>query len=95
MRTGFILPSCNYNIHISKVELEQLLETGHLSAVISHTPCRTGRYVYENDRFKNLGSRECCNNLRFLLDDSVADIDDRDWHVQFLTINVDKEVGTV
>ena len=91
MKTSFILPSCNYNIFITKAELQELLEKGHISTVISHTPCRTGRTVYQNNRFKTLGSRECCNNLGFRLDDSVADIDDRNWHVQFLSINVSKE----
>ena len=91
MRTTFVLPSSNYNIYISKSELQQLLETGHIGVRVGYTPCRTSRTVYADERFKTLGSRECDNGLRFLLDDAVADINDRDRHVQFLTINVDEE----
>lgn len=93
MKSSFILPSCNYNISISKAELQELMETGHLSAVVSRVPCKTGRYIYDdsNNKFELLGNREACNNLCFRLDRPVADIEDLDWHVQFLTINVRKE----
>lgn len=91
MRTSFMLPSCNYNIHISKDELRQLLETGYLGVQVYKVPCKTGRAIFDGNDIKTLDRREICNNLRFLLDEGVADIKETDWHVQFLTINVDKE----
>lgn len=91
MRTSFMLPSCNYNIHISKEELRQLLETGYLGVEVRKVHCKTGRGIFDGKRFKTLDRKEISNNLRFLLDEGVADIEETDWHVQFLTINVDKE----
>lgn len=91
MRTSFMLPSCNYNIHISKNELQQLLETGYLGVTVHKVPCKTGRAVFDGSDFKTLDKKETSNKLRFLLDEGVADIEETDWHVQFLTINVDKE----
>lgn len=31
MRTAFALPSCNYNIELTKDDLEQLLEKGYIT----------------------------------------------------------------
>jgi len=86
-----MLPSCNYNIHISKDELKLLLETGYLGVMVHKVPCETGRAIFNGSDFETLGERETSNNLRFLLDEGVADIKETDWHVQFLTIQVDKE----
>ena len=91
MRTSFMLPSCNYNIHITKDELHQLMDTGYLGVLVHKVPCKTGRAIFDGEHFKTLDRKEICNNLRFLLDEGVADIQETDWHVQFLTINIDKE----
>lgn len=89
MRTSFMLPSCNYNIYLSKEELEKLLSTGHIVVnPMRDVPCKTGRTIFEDDNFKTLDSKSVTNNLRFYLDEDVADIEGGDWHVQFLSINI-------
>ena len=91
MKAGFILPSCNYNIVLTKEELEILLSTGHIDVnVMRDISAHTGRYVYDNDTgFKMLDRKSIPNNLRFYLEDNVADIEGGDWHIQFLTINIE------
>ena len=37
MRTAFVLPACNYNIVLSKEDLEQLLEKGYITRSPSKT----------------------------------------------------------
>ena len=93
MKASFVLPSCNYNIVISKEELDRLNKTGHISTLVHREmPCYTRRMVYdgENEKFKALDPKQISNNLRFIHDEDVADITDRDWHVQFLTINTER-----
>lgn len=93
MKTYFGLPSCTYTISLSKEELKQLLETGLVSSVrpIQSIPCSTSRTVWDSDnkRFKSLGRKQISNNLRFYLEEDVADIEGGDWHVQFLNIHVE------
>ena len=91
MRASFMLPSCNYNIHLSREDLTRLLETGHIGVLVYRdVPCKTGRGIISEDRsFKTLDRKTIPNNLRFYLEEDVADIEGGDWHVQFLTINLD------
>jgi hypothetical protein len=93
MKSSFALPSCTYTISLSKEELQQLLETGLVSSVrpIQSVPCSTSRAVFDNKNkiFKPLDRKQIPNNLRFTLDENVADIEDGDWHVQFLNIRIE------
>jgi hypothetical protein len=91
MKTSFILPSCNYNIGISKEELQQLLDTGHILMTVHRTDCYAGRTIFNGSDFETLDKKEIGNHLYFRLDDNVADIEAGDYGVQFLTINVIKE----
>lgn len=83
MKASFVLPSCNYNIVISKEELDRLNETGHISTLVHREmPCYTRRMVYDvgNEKFKALDPKQISNNLRFILDEDVADISDHRHH---------------
>lgn len=91
MKTSFVLPSCNYNIGITKEELQRLLDTGHLDARVSRTPCTTSRAIFNGNDFEFLDKKEIHNSLCFLLDEKVADIESEYYGVQFLTLNVIKE----
>lgn len=88
MKTSFVLPSCNYNIGISKEDLQQLLDTGHLNVIIHRTPCKTKRAIFNGSDFEFLDDKEIHNSLCFHLDENVADIESGYFGVQFLTINV-------
>ena len=83
MKCHFALPSCTYTISLSKEDLECLLKTGLTSSVrpIQSIPCTTSRAVYdrENNTFKALDRKQILNNLRFKLDEDVADIEGGDW----------------
>ena len=91
MNAYFGLPTCTYNVHISKRELFAFLVSGHLLIEPSVVPCKTGRLISKGLDFENIGERKVPNNLRFELDGGVADIEQTDWHVQYLTITIDKE----
>lgn len=91
MKTSFILPSCNYNIGISKDELQQLLDTGHILMSVHRTPCYAGRSIFNGSDFEMIDKKNISNNLCFQLDDAVADNEAGDYGVQFLTLNVIKE----
>ena len=93
MKASFGLPSCTYNITLSRDELKRLLETGLITVHPYKVPCTTSRLVWNSDKnnFTTMDRKTINNNLRFLLDEPVADIEDLDWHVQFLTITLEKE----
>lgn len=95
MKSSFMLPSCNYNIGISKAELETLMSKGHLMTVISKTPCITGRAVMNENGtgLETIDKKPIYNDLRFCVEEDVADLPASDWGVQFLTINVVPEEG--
>ena len=93
MKSSFTFPSCTYTVSLSKEELRQLLETGLVSSArpIQSVPCSTDRAVFDNENeiFKPLDRKQIPNNLRFTLDENVADIEGGDWHVQFLNIRIE------
>lgn len=52
MRTGFVLPSCNYNIVLSEDDLKQLLEKGYILITPSKTKGTfSDEYGNRNDTF--------------------------------------------
>lgn len=92
MKAGFILPSCNYNIVLSKKDLEELLTKGHLLVDPERdVPCHTGRVVVSADRmdFGTLDQKNIPNHLCFKLEEDVADMHRGRWHVQFLGIFIE------
>lgn len=91
MKTAFVLPSCNYNISLNKEDLKKLLETGCITAIVSHTPCSTSRALWngEAENFEFMSNKNIPNNLFFGLSEPVADIRPDDWNVQFLAICLD------
>ena len=96
MKAGFMLPSGNYNICISKAELEILMTKGHLMMTVSKTPCVTGRAVMNEagTGLETIDKKPIYNDLKFCLEEDVADLHGGDWGVQFLTINVLPEEDT-
>lgn len=91
MKTSFVLPSCDYNIGITKDELQQLLDTGYLTVTVSKTPCKSTRIVYNGTDFEAHDDKDVHNNLCFHLDENVADMEDGYYCVQFLRIHINKE----
>lgn len=94
MIAGFMLPSCNYNIVLSEEDLQTLLTKGSICVTPDKNfPCITGRAIW-NEKTKDLETldeKSVPNNLRFFLEEDVADLEGGDWHVQFLTINLERK----
>ena len=88
MKTSYMLPSGTYNIKLSGEDLQKLLQTGILSLRLSRIPCVTGRGVYDHEKkdLVTLDKKEVFNDLRFHLDEPVADLEGGIWTVQFLNI---------
>ena len=93
MKSGFVLPSNTYNLVLSQEDLTTLLSKGRVSAHLTRIPCVTSRSVYngETETMEFLDNKVVENDLRFYLNDPVADIDGGDHSVQFLNILLDKE----
>ena len=96
MRTSFILPSGNYNIILSKNELAELLDKGHIVAHIGRIPCKTGRAYYDPEKktMDMADKKVVYNDVRVHIEDGhVGDIDCPDGYpVQFVRICLDKDV---
>ena len=88
MKAGFVLPSCNYNIVLSKEDIQQLLETGHIIARPSKDrPCTV--------RSSNGDVKDGYNDLRFFVNEELKNFNgeeegNQEWWIQFLTINLEK-----
>lgn len=83
MKAGFVLPSCNYNIVLSKDELKSLLEKGHIMVrPLKEIPCR----FKDASRRLNADTR---SDLRF-----QTDVTMEDYSIQFLTINIEPGTDT-
>lgn len=91
MKASYMLPSGTYNIFLSKEELQRLAYTGRLVTFTGDIKCTTGRAVWrpEENKMETLDKKEISNNLRFYLDEPVADIEGGDCYVQFLNIHVE------
>lgn len=92
MRAGYMFPSGNYNIVLSKEELEQLVEKGHLTSVTNRIPCSIGRGVYNPSKkcIENHDKKDVLNQLFFRTDEDVADMSPGYQYVQYLCIAVSK-----
>jgi len=93
MRTHFGLPANNYVIILNKEELERLLNNKHISIEVGRTPCTTSRAVFndEKTRLDFMDRKEIHNDLRFYLNEDVADNKSGDYSVQFLNIALENE----
>lgn len=91
MKAYMSLPSGTYNLIFTKDELQNLVNSKHIFYNVGHTPCKTGRVVWNADQrdFETLEQKDCYNDLRFNFDEPVADISAGDYPVQFLTISVE------
>lgn len=80
MKISFCLPSCNYNIILTREELQQLIDTGHTGVI---RPDRISGLYYDERGRRQEG---VYHDLRYL---------DRNGEesVQFLTVNVEKETS--
>lgn len=93
MNASFGLPSCTYCITLSKEDLERLLETGYITGLVhKDIPCTTSRLVWNGEKsdFDILDRKTISNRLGFTLEEDVADIEGGPWHVQFLSIRLDR-----
>lgn len=92
MKTAFVFPSCNYNIALSKKDLENLLQNKHITITVSKTPCSTSRAIWngEKEKMEILEKKAIPNNLMFDLSEPVLDIHEGPWCVQFLDIGLDE-----
>lgn len=93
MKASYLFPSGNYNILLSKEELTQLLEKGHITIHMSRVPCRTSRAVWNPEK-KDMGildEKSIFNNVWFHTDEPVADMEAGDHNVQFMCISIEKD----
>ena len=90
MRTSYMLPSGTFNIFLSKTELQHLIDTGGLVTFSGRVTCTTGRSVWNSEKndMETLDKKEIPNDLRFHLNEPVADIESGSHRVQFLNIHV-------
>lgn len=94
MKSSYMLPSGTYNLILSKEDLCELLNKGRISYHIGHDiPCVTGRAIYDSNKKEMLvlDKKEIYNDLRFRLEEPVADIKEGFNNVQFLNIHIEKD----
>lgn len=92
MRTVFNLPSCDYNIILSKEDLQELLEKGYITVRSCRIPCSTSRALWDTEKEKWIfdDRKTIPNNLFFGLSEPVADLHAGDRGVKFLNIALDE-----
>lgn len=78
MKVAFVMPSCNYNICLSREELDELISKGHVTTL---RPSRVPGYFLDEHGVK----RESIYHALDYTDKSGK------YPVQFLTIGVEKE----
>lgn len=94
MKTSFNIPSCTYNIILSKEDLDLLNTAKYVGLKVSRTPCVSSRGVIDGDNhFQSLDTKQVQNNLRFDLTKQIADMKPDDWSVQFVNIILDDKSG--
>lgn len=96
MKASYCLPSGNYNILLSKEELDQLLKKGHITIHMSRVPCTTSRAIFNGEKgeMEIHDKKEIFNCVLFHTDEPVADIEAGNHYVQFLCINIEKDSET-
>jgi len=93
MKAHYGLPSGDYNIILSKEELAQIISKGSVCMRVSRTLCTTSRAELNKvgDGLDFLDKKEIYNDLRFNLDEPVADIACGYHNIQYLTIILESE----
>jgi len=92
MKNSFNIPSCTYNIILSKEDLDLLNTTRYIGVAVSRVPCVSSRgIINEEYRFQSLDTKQVQNNLRFNLTEQIADMEPDEWAVQFLNIILEDE----
>ena len=96
MRISYVYPSGNYNIFLSKEDIDELLKNGRLHNHSGRIPCEITRMAYNPDENKMevLAQQGCCNLLYI----QPADTDginkeyfNDEMYIQFLDIRLEKE----
>ena len=92
MKTGFALPSCSYNIVLSKEDLNELIDKGHAVLAVTKTPCTSSRAVWNDEKktMESIDKKAVPNSLLFYLKEDVADCNKGDYPVQFINIIVEE-----
>lgn len=95
MRTHYGLPSGDYTIALNKSDLDQLLSKGSVTMHTSRTGCTTSRACLNKNGngLDFLDKKEVYNDLRFHLEERVADIEGGEHYVQFLNVVLDESCG--
>jgi len=92
MKSSFNLPSCTYNIILSKEDLDLLNTAKYVGVAVSRVSCVSSRGIIdEKNHFQSLDTKQVPNNLRFDLTKQIADMKPDDWSVQFLNIILEEE----
>ena len=92
MKISFNLPSCTYNIILSKEDLDLLNTAKYVGGRVSRIPCVSSRAIINGENsFQSLDRKQVPNNLYFGLTEQVADMKPDDWAVQFLNITLEEE----
>lgn len=95
MKTSYRLPNGTYNMVISKEDLNELLNKGHLTIHTTRDKCAVGRSVWDegNKRMISVGDKEVENILLFRTDEPIADMEAGVSFVQFINIVLDDSCG--
>lgn len=93
MKAHYGLPSGDYTISLTNEELNLLVSKGSITMKTSRTPCTTSRAVLNEagDGLNFHDKKEVWNDLRFHLDEPVADISAGEHNIQFLNICINKD----
>ena len=92
MKAHYSLPSGTYNIILDKRDLIKLLNDGGVNAFTHKIECTTNRFVYNSSihEFEELDHKQVLNDMRFCIDEPVADIEAGDHFIQFINIILDE-----
>lgn len=93
MKTSYMLPTGTYNIILNREEIAQLLDDGLVFMHCSRVPCHTGRAVWNKEESKMdvLDQKDIFNDLRFMTECDVSDIESGLCNVQYVNIIFDEK----
>lgn len=94
MKTGYCLPSGDYNVVLTKEELNELVENGRLTMSTGRTNCSACRYYFDGEKMTHAWKKDVFNCLLFHLDEEDVDRkeDAGEHYVQFLSIIVKEDL---
>lgn len=93
MKTSYMFPTGTYNIILTREEVEELLGRGMVFMHCSRVPCRTGRAVWnkEEQTMVKIDEKDIFNDLRFMTECDVADMEAGLCNVQYVNIIFDEK----